>query len=51
MKKSITILSLLLVSQAWSAELVHQFNNPSFSGAGYSSHVLTIKQLDRKSVV
>lgn len=28
------------------AELVHQFNNPSFSGTGYSSHVLTIKQLE-----
>lgn len=29
-----------------SGELVHNFNSPSFSGIGYSSHVLTIKQLE-----
>ena len=28
------------------AELQHQFSSPSFSGQGYSSHVLTIKQLE-----
>jgi hypothetical protein len=28
------------------AELVHQFNSPSFSGQGYSSHVLAIEQLE-----
>ena len=28
------------------AELVHQFNSPSFSGVGYSSHVLTIQQIE-----
>jgi curli production assembly/transport component CsgF len=28
------------------AQLVHQFNSPSFSGQGYSSHVLTIEQLE-----
>lgn len=33
-------------SLAYSAELVHQFNSPSFSGQGFSSHVLTIKQLE-----
>jgi hypothetical protein len=27
------------------SELVHDFNNPSFSGQGYSSHVLSIEQL------
>ena len=26
------------------SELVHDFKNPSFSGNGYSSHVLTIEQ-------
>ena len=31
---------------AFSAELVHNFNSPSFSGVGFSSHVLTIKQLE-----
>jgi curli production assembly/transport component CsgF len=25
---------------------VHQFNSPSFSGQGYSNHVLTIEQLE-----
>lgn len=28
------------------AQLVHQFNSPSFSGQGYSSHVLTVEQLE-----
>lgn len=27
------------------SELTHDFNNPSFSGQGYSSHVLAIEQL------
>jgi hypothetical protein len=27
-------------------ELTHGFNSPAFSGQGYSSHVLTIKQLE-----
>jgi len=27
------------------AEQIFQFNNPSFSGVGYSSHVLTLEQL------
>lgn len=37
---------LLAVSPAFAAELVHQFNSPSFNGVGYSSHVLTIEQLE-----
>jgi hypothetical protein len=38
---------LFMVSYgANSAELTHNFNSPSFSGIGYSSHVLTIKQLE-----
>lgn len=28
------------------AELQHNFSSPAFSGVGYSSHVLTIKQLE-----
>jgi len=35
-----------MTSIAVSGELVHQFNSPSFSGQGYSSHVLTIEQLE-----
>mgnify|MGYP003348268706 FL=1 len=47
MKKSIIILSILAFSQVvFAGELVHQFNSPAFSGVGYSSHVLTIKQLE-----
>lgn len=33
-------------SNASAAEIVHNFNSPSFSGIGYSSHVLTLKQLE-----
>lgn len=36
----------LVVSGASAAELQHNFNSPAFSGIGYSSHVLTIKQLE-----
>lgn len=42
---AIIILMMLTVS-AYAAELQHQFNSPSFSGQGFSSHVLTIKQLE-----
>jgi hypothetical protein len=28
------------------SELVHEFKSPAFSGVGYSSHVLTIEQLE-----
>jgi hypothetical protein len=46
MKKIIiSILASVGVSTA-SAQLVHQFVSPSFSGQGYSSHVLTIEQLE-----
>jgi len=42
------IISVLasVVASAANAQLVHQFNSPSFSGSGYSSHVLTIEQLE-----
>lgn len=48
MKKSIIILSLAFAQAtfAFAGEMVHQFNSPAFSGSGYSSHVLTIKQLE-----
>lgn len=38
--------SLLVPLTSMSAELTHQFNSPAFSGVGFSSHVLTIKQLE-----
>lgn len=31
--------------QSLASDLVHEFNNPSFSGTGYSTHVLSIEQL------
>ena len=47
MKKIIIISALLVISlRAGATELVHQFNSPAFSGVGYSSHVLTIEQLE-----
>jgi hypothetical protein len=36
----------IAVIPANASELVHQFNSPSFNGLGYSSHVLTIEQLE-----
>lgn len=37
---------ILCASHVNAAELQHNFNSPAFSGIGYSSHVLTIKQLE-----
>jgi hypothetical protein len=44
--KTITIALLVIATQAGAVELVHQFNSPAFNGVGYSSHVLTIEQLE-----
>jgi hypothetical protein len=46
MKKTLVIASLWLASTANASELVHEFKSPAFSGIGYSSHVLTIEQLE-----
>ena len=58
-----TLLNIVLVSFFYvllvgpntltASEIVHQFSNPSFSGNGYSSHVLSIEQLqhNRKNEV
>jgi hypothetical protein len=47
MKKSVWALVMVIAaSPALSSELIHQFSSPSFSGIGYSSHVLTIEQLE-----
>lgn len=41
------LLGLLTLSlNSNGAELQHYFSSPAFSGVGYSSHVLTIKQLE-----
>lgn len=44
--KRMVILAALWPVLAISAELQHNFSSPAFSGIGYSSHVLTIKQLE-----
>jgi hypothetical protein len=36
----------MITSTAFSTELVHEFNSPAFSGNGYSTHVLTIEQIE-----
>ena len=35
--------SFLIITPASASEMVFKFNNPSFSGEGWSSHVLTIE--------
>ena len=44
--KKILVTLLLISSNLYATELVHQFNSPSFSGIGYSNHVITIEQLE-----
>jgi hypothetical protein len=39
-------LSILLSSSAVASELNFQYKSPSFSGVGYSAHVLTIENLE-----
>jgi hypothetical protein len=46
MKKIIISVLASVVASTAHAQLVHQFNSPSFSGQGYSNHVLTIEQLE-----
>jgi curli production assembly/transport component CsgF len=46
MKTIIIMFLASVVASSAHAQLVHQFNSPSFSGQGYSNHVLTIEQLE-----
>ena len=47
MKKIITIFLAVFAATAWATELVHSFQSPAFiPGSGYSTHVLTIEQLE-----
>jgi len=45
MKHLLAVL-LIAIPTIANADLVHNFNNPSFSGQGYSAHVLSIEQLE-----
>jgi len=40
-----SLLLLFLCSFTYASDLTHDFKNPSFSGQGYSSHVLALEQL------
>tara|TARA_Y100001973_G_scaffold84032_1_gene124812 strand:- start:24 stop:512 length:489 start_codon:yes stop_codon:yes gene_type:complete len=42
----VTILISTLEYNLLASEIVHEFKNPAFSGNGYSSHVLSINQLE-----
>jgi len=48
MKKLLWIVPLILTTTAANADLVFEFNSPAFSGNGYSTHVLTIEQLEQQ---
>lgn len=45
-QKNTLALLLLIPSIAYAGDLVHEFKSPAFSGIGFSSHVLTIEQLE-----
>lgn len=50
MRKTLALIGVVLCTgTAFSAELQHNFNSPSFSGIGYSSHVLTLYQLETQA--
>ena len=47
MKNTLIAAGLMLTLASAQAELVQQFKNPSFSGIGFSSHVLTIDSIEK----
>jgi hypothetical protein len=47
MKKIIIIILAVFSTTSWATELVHSFQSPAFiPGNGFSTHVLTIEQLE-----
>jgi hypothetical protein len=48
-KSTIATVLIIASSIVSAAELQHTFNSPSFSGIGYSSHVLTLYQLETQA--
>ena len=44
----IILILLFLSSSVFAETLVHEFHNPSFSGIGYSQHVLSVDQLQNQ---
>ena len=49
MRALLFLVMLFVITPAKSSELIHQFNSPSFSGVGFSSHALTIYQLEQSA--
>lgn len=45
MKQTLVSLGLILAVTTANAELVQQFKDPTFSGQGWASHVLTVEQM------
>jgi hypothetical protein len=45
MKKVLVTIAAMLTLASANAELVQQFKNPTFSGQGWASHVLTVEQM------
>ena len=48
-KYTTTAVLIIASSMVGAAELQHNFSSPAFSGIGYSSHVLTIHQLETQA--
>jgi len=45
--KLFSILTMLfIISGAYASPMTYEFSNPSFSGSGWSSHVLTIENIE-----
>lgn len=49
MKKYIAAFGLVVISTLAQADLTQQFKNPTFSGIGWASHVLTLEQMRSSS--
>jgi curli production assembly/transport component CsgF len=49
MRGILAVIMVVTASLAHASELTHSFHSPSFSGVGYSSHALTIYQLEQSA--
>ena len=47
MRGILAVVMIVTASICHASELTHSFNSPSFNGAGYSQHALTIYQLEQ----
>ena len=49
MRALLLLVMFFIITSANASDLVHQFNSPAFNGNGYSSHALTIYQLEQNA--